>query len=324
MILKKYDQKLILEKKLCLFHGKNEGQKEIILKELKKKFNNNFQIYFEKDIIQNSEFFFNEVYSESFFEKEKLLIIKNTTDKFILNIKEIIKRNIGEILIVCISDILEKKSKLRSLFEKDEDLISLAFYPDNIQTLLSFTNNFFKERNISLSFETINLIVNKANGERNFLVNELEKIELFLKNKKIISNNEINKLINTNEDNDVGELIDNCLAKNKKKIIFLMNENNFNSDDLIMIIRIFLSKAKRLLGLVKNFSRQKNIDKTILEAKPPIFWKEKEIVKKQIKSWSINQVEKLILEINEIEFLVKTNSQNSKHILSDFILNKSS
>ena len=103
-----------------------------------------------------------------------------------------------------------------------------------------------------------------------------------------------------------------------------MNENNFNSDDLIMIIRIFLSKAKRLLGLVKNFSLQKNIDKTILEAKPPIFWKEKEIVKKQIKSWSINQVEKLILEINEIEFLVKTNSQNSKHILSDFILNKSS
>ena len=241
-----------------------------------------------------------------------------------MNIKEIIKRNIGEILIVCISDILEKKSKLRSLFEKDENLISLAFYPDNIQTLLSFTNNFFKERNISLSFETINLIVNKTNGERKFLVNELEKIELFLKNKKIISNNEINKLININEDNDVGELIDNCLAKNKNKIIFLMNENNFNSDDLIMIIRIFLSKAKRLLGLVKNFSRQKNIDKTILEAKPPIFWKEKEIVKKQIKSWSINQVEKLIIEINEIEFLVKTNSQNSKHILSDFILNKSS
>ena len=174
------------------FHGKNEGQKEIILKR-KKKFNNNFQTYFEKDIIQNSETFFNEVYSKSFFEKEKLLIIKNTTDKFILNIKEIIKRNIGEILIVCISDILEKKSKLRSLFEKDENLISLAFYPDNIQTLLSFTNNFFKERNISLSFETINLIVNKTNGERKFLVNELEKLSYFLKIKKLF---QITKLIN--------------------------------------------------------------------------------------------------------------------------------
>ena len=109
MILKKYDQKLILEKKICLFHGKNEGQKELILKELKKKFNSNFQIYFEKDIVQNSEIFFNEVYSGSFFEKEKLLIIKNTTDKFISNINEILKRNIGEILIICISDTLEKK-----------------------------------------------------------------------------------------------------------------------------------------------------------------------------------------------------------------------
>ena len=323
MILKKYDQSTIIEKKICLFHGKNEGQKDIILNQLKEKFNNNFQIFFEKDVIQNSEIFYNEIYSKSFFEKEKLLIIKNVTDKFFVIIQNIIERNIEESLIICLSDVLEKKSKLRTLFENNINLISLAFYPDNIQTLVTLTNNFFKEKNISVSYETINLIVNKSNCERKFLINELDKIENYLKNKKNITSLEINKLTNTNEDNNISELIDNCLAKNKKKIIFLLNENNFNSEDIILIIRIFLSKAKRLLNLTKNFSLQKNIEKTILNARPPIFWKDKEIVKKQIKSWTIEQVEKLITEINEIEFLVKTNSQNSIHILSDFILNKS-
>ena len=323
MILKKYDQSTIIEKKICLFHGKNEGQKDIILNQLKEKFNNNFQIFFEKDVIQNSEIFYNEIYSKSFFEKEKLLIIKNVTDKFFVIIQNIIERNIEESLIICLSDVLEKKSKLRTLFENNINLISLAFYPDNTQTLVTLTNNFFKEKNISVSYETINLIVNKSNCERKFLINELDKIENYLKNKKNITSLEINKLTNTNEDNNISELIDNCLAKNKKKITFLLNENNFNSEDIILIIRIFLSKAKRLLNLTKNFSLQKNIEKTILNARPPIFWKDKEIVKKQIKSWTIEQVEKLITEINEIEFLVKTNSQNSIHILSDFILNKS-
>ena len=94
---------------------------------------------------------------------------------------------------------------------------------------------------------------------------------------------EINKLTNTNENHDIGELVDNCLAKNNKHIKYLMNENNFNSDDSIIIIRTFLFKAKRLLNLLDIFNEQKNIDKTIASARPPIFWKDKDVVKKQIK-----------------------------------------
>ena len=322
MILKRFDQDKIINKQICLFHGNNDGQKELILKNLKKQFSDNVQIYYEKDIINNSDIFYDEVYSKSFFEKEKLLIVKNVTDKFLKNIQYVIDRKIEETIIILISDILEKKSKLRSLFEKDINLISLAFYPDSDQTLISLINNFFKKKNISISFETINLLVNKVKGDRKSLINELEKIEMFLKNKGKITKNEIDKLTNINNSNDIGELIDNCLAKNKKKLLFLMNENNFNSEDLILIIRIFLSKSKRLLNLVKNFALHKDVDRTILESKPPIFWKEKEIIKKQIQLWSVEKVQKLIIEINQVEYLIKTNSHNSIHILSDFVLNK--
>ena len=194
---------------------------------------------------------------------------------------------------------------------------------ENNQTLLGLANKFFKEKKISISYETINILVNKSNGERKLLMNELEKIEMYSKDKTSISSNEINKLANTGENYDISELIDNCLAKNNKHIKYLMNENNFNTEETIIIIRTFLFKAKRLLNLLYIFNEKKNIDQTIANARPPIFWKDKDIVKKQIKSWTLNQVEKLILEISEIELLIKTNAQNSVYILSDFILNKS-
>ena len=146
---------------------------------------------------------------------------------------------------------------------------------------------------------------------------------MYLKNKTNISADEINILANTGENQDIGELVDNCLAKNDKRIKYLMNENNFGSEDSIIIIRTFLLKAKRLLNLINVFTVQKDVDKTIAGAKPPIFWKDKDVVKKQIRSWTLNQIEQLILEINNIEFLIKTNSQNSIYILSDFIFNKS-
>ena len=66
-----------------------------------------------------------------------------------------------------------------------------------------------------------------------------------------------------------------------------------------------------------------NLDKTINSYKPAIFWKEKEIVKKQVKIWTKNDVIKLIDEICEIEILIKKNSTSSLNIIYDFIINKS-
>ena len=83
----------------------------------------------------------------------------------------------------------------------------------------------------------------------------------------------------------MSELIDNCLSKNKKKTINILNENNFSNEDCILIIRIFLNKLKKILKLSNEFKKNKNIDLTISSAKPPIFWKDKEITKQQIFVW---------------------------------------
>ena len=324
MIIKSFELKNNLNYNILLFHGQNDGQKEDLINNLiKPKYKTNTYSYTEKEILNNLENFYNLIFTNSFFEENKLIIIKDASDKIKSEIVNIIEKGINNILIILISNVLEKKSKLRNLFEKEKRLISVPFYLDNNQTLMSLASGFFKEKKISISSETINILVNKSNGERKILMNELEKIEMYSKNKKNISANEINILTNTAENHDIGELVDNCLAKNNRRIRYLMNENNFSSEDSIIIIRTFLFKTKRLLNLIDIFIEKKNIDKTIASARPPIFWKDKDTVKKQLKSWTLNQVKKLILEINEIELLIKANAQNSVHILSDFILNKS-
>ena len=132
------------------------------------------------------------------------------------------------------------------------------------------------------------------------------------------------KLTNLAENYNVSELVDHCLAKNKKRTVNILNENNYSQEDCILIIRTFLIKIKRLLKLCGEFKETRNLESTISSFKPPIFWKEKEIIKQQIRNWSYKDVENLVFQTNEIELLIKKNSNNSINILSDFIIQKSS
>ena len=115
-------------------------------------------------------------------------------------------------------------------------------------------------------------------------------------------------------------MIDSCLAKNKRRTINILNENNYSVEDCILIIRTFLLKSKRLLKLIDKAENNKNIDNIISSFKPPIFWKDKEIIKQQIKSWSSFNIENLLYKINETELLIKKNSISSINILSNFII----
>ena len=325
MILKSFEINKINKKinRLILFYGKNNGLKNEALSALIKN-ESNIQNYEEKEILDNENNFIENILSKSLFEKEKFIVIKRTTDKILKVIETLHLKNLEDITIILNSDNLEKRSKLRSLFEKDKKLVCVPFYPDNDQTLSKLVYNFLNNKKISLSPSNINLIVNKCSGDREALTNELQKIEYFGKNGKKINSETISKLINLNENHSISELIDNCLAKNKKKIINILNENNFSNEDCIMITRSFILKAKRLLELSKTFETNKNIDLTISSAKPPIFWKEKEITKQQIQKWKPETIKNLIYSLSETELQIKKNINNSIKFITDFILLQSS
>ncbi len=321
MIIKNFElKKIAFQNNIYLFHGDNTGFKEEILNEVfKKKFLQNTFVYSEREILANPEKLNNQIQSKSFFENEKLLIINDVSDKIKNEIDDIQEKITSEITLILISGILEKKSKLRNSFEKDKKLVCVAFYPDTNQILNSLAKSFFLNKKVSISQQSLELLVNRANGDRKNLLNELYKIENFILNKKKLNFEDLIKLTNLSENHNISELVDFCLAKNKTKTKYIINENNFSMDDTIVIIRIFLAKAKRLLDLSKASEKEKDLDRVISNFKPPIFWKDKEIIKQQIKNWSVKTAQNLIFEINQVELLIKKNSQNSLNILLDFI-----
>jgi DNA polymerase-3 subunit delta len=325
MIIKSYEfNKINLnQNKLILLYGKNEGLKNETINNLLKT-KQNIVKYEEKEVLEDLNNFIENILSRSLFENEKIIIIKRSTDKIVKVIDEISGKRIDDIKIIFNSDSLEKKSKLRSLFEKDKNYACIAFYPDTEQTLSKLTYDFLKKKNISISPSNINMIVNKCNGDREVLFNELGKIDFFCKRGKKINSVNIAKLTNLIENHSISELIDSCLVKNRKKIISILNESNFSNEDCMMITRSFIVKAKKLFTLSKTFETNKNIDLTISSAKPPIFWKEKEITKQQIQKWKPKNIKNLLYALSETELQIKKNINNSINLITDFILNQSS
>ena len=327
MIVKSYEiNKIDFNKnKIFLFYGENNGLKKETISEI---INSNKEKtvlnYDEREILDNPEILFDNIFSKSLFDKYKTITIKRATDKIFKIIEKINEIEIEDLLIILNSDNLEKKSKLRSLFEKSSKLLCIPCYPDNQQTLARLAYTFFKQKEISISSIMINIIVNKCKSDRENLFNELRKIEFFVKNGKKITEKNISRLINISENHELSEFVDSCLAKDVKKTIRILNENNFNNDDCIAITRIFLNKSKKILNLSKEFKKNKNIDLTISSAKPPIFWKDKELVKEQIYNWSPEKIKKLIYELTEVELLIKKNLNNSIKLITNFALEQTS
>jgi len=322
MIIKSYDIKNYFNKNsIFLFYGENNGLKEEIIDDFFKKnyvgatFN-----YSEKDVLNNLDNFYNQIYSKSFFDNKKLIIITDASDKIKEEIENLLEQKLDDISIILVSNILEKKSKLRALFEKNSNLITIPFYKDNYKTLGDLTRIFFKKKEILTSQETINIIIEKSSGDRKNLNNELEKIGNFLGSNKKLSTETVLKLINLSENYSITELVNNCLAKNKKDTLKIINENNFSPEDCIIITRSMLYSAKRLLKLLEKKNKISNLEQLIATHRPPIFWKDKEIIKNQIKNWKVDSIQNLIFKINETELLLKKNANIALNIILNFLM----
>ena len=307
-----------------LFYGENEGQKEELINNIfLKDFTGEFIKYDENQILENEDIFLETCLNESLFEKEKIILVSRVTAKLFGIIEKISEKKIFNKKIILSSGLLEKRSKIRQFFENEKKLICVPFYQDKELSLINIANHFFKKNNISISSENINLIIDKCSGDRRNLKNEMDKILNYCLNKKTISNDEIIKLINLNHSENYFELIDNCLAKNHKKVCKIINNNSFGKTDSIILIRSFISRLKRLIELKKLADRSGNSEEVINKFRPPIFWKDKEIVKKQINNWTISKIYNLLDDANNLEINFKNNYEFSNNLIFDIFLNTS-
>ena len=322
MIVKSLDLKKNLKgKQNFLLHGINSGLiNQTIDDTLKPNFSKNIYNYEEQEILSNSDQFKESVLNRSFFEEDKLIIINRASDKIKNILEEIIEKQIDNLIIIVKSGILEKKSKLRNFFEKEKNAIAIAYYEDGYRELNLIIQKFFFEKKIKISSQSVNILIERSNGNRINLMNELDKISNYLLNKKKIDYEEICKLTNLSENHKISDLTDHALANNKLKTLNIINENILTSEDYILILKNFLYKIKRLKKLRKNLEKNKNMESVISSYKPPIFWKERDMIKNQLRIISLEKLNELSIKINYLEKMIKENSKISGLLLYDFIL----
>ncbi len=321
MIIKNFEinKKKFDYQNFFLVYGENEGLKNEVIDSLKKKFKGAVENYDENQIINDNEIFYEKLFNQSLFEKEKIITINRCSEKIFNIIENIIEKKISDVKIILNANILEKKSKLRNLFEKNRELVIIPTYKDTSITLVEIAKKFFYNYKISISQETINLLVSRCNGNRGHLKSELDKIKLYMHDKKNINLEEIYKLTNLAENISINELVDISLSKNFQKTAEMLNECNYKSEDGILILRTFLQKAKRLLNIYERKDGDESFDALLNNYSPPIFWKDKPIVKKHLESWTMSKIKDLIFKINKTEIFLKKNHSISLMLVFNFI-----
>ena len=252
------------------------------------------------------------------FANKKIITINNGTDKIIKLIEDINNKHPENTFIIIFSDILEKKSKLRNFFEKNSKTICVPCYLDNDRDLEIITTKELKKDNIFLSRESINLLIEKSNYDRDHLKNEIEKIKSYAIDKKKIEIDEIKSIINFTGEYKSESLINECLSGNIAQYKKIFSEIYTNTINYTYLLRTLSNKIQRLLNMKINQNNFDNIESLINSSKPPIFWKEKPAIKKQLNIWKLNDLKFIINEINKIELQCKKNPQISKIIFFNF------
>ena len=327
MIIKNFEInkkiKNLLSINIYLIYGENIGLKkdvrELIINAKSEK-NEKAEVlsFYENDIVGDDKNFYNAIYSGSLFSKKKIITVNNGTDKIVKYIENLLNKNPENILLIIYSDILQKKSKLRNLFEINKNTICIPCYLDSERDLQNIIIGELKKNNISLSRESINLVIEKSNKDRNYLRNEIEKIKSYSLNKTKIDAEDIKHLINFSGEHKSDVLINECLCGNIFQYKKILSEFYTNTMNQMYLLRILSNKIQRLLNIKNMESDYPNLDGLLGAAKPPIFWKDKEIVKKQLKIWNVNNLKKIVLEINNTELLCKKNPQIAKTIFLNF------
>ncbi len=313
MIFKSYliEKNINIDKKLFLFFGENLG----LISDFKKKIkyqNKESKIinFIQDELIIDTNKLFNEIANISLFEKEKIIFIEQVNDKVFEVIEEIVPR-IENQKIYLFSNVLEKKSKIRNFFEKSNLCAAVACYQDNEITLKKIITEKLKGYE-GLTTQNINLILSNVSLDRIKLNNELEKVATFFED-KIINYEKLQILLNISTNEDFNLLRDQALLGNKVKTNKLLGDTTIENDKIVFYLNIINQRLRRLSEV--NAKKALDIENSINELKPPIFWKDKPNFILQAKKWSLSKIRKVQEKTFNLEVMIKANSLINKEFL---------
>ncbi len=324
MILKSFEVekniKNIFKFKFVLIYGENIGLKETLKKKILSlsKTADLVNLY-QEDIIKNKNIITNEIKNVSLFAKEKLIILNQVNEKVISEIENSLHSE-ENVRLILFGDILDKKSKLRNLFEKESKLGIVPCYNDNDITLRYLVQSELKDFK-NLNSDKINKILSYSNLNRKTILNNLEKIKTFYDNKEL-SDDTLEALLNSDRNEVFENIRDAALAGNKTELNDLFGNFAFSKDDTIQYLNIINFRLIKLLEIHNQNAGNISYEETISKMKPPIFWKDRPMYLKLLKKWHKQRVIEALNYLGKVESKVKSNSTiNSLSMIKNSITN---
>ena len=318
MILKSYtvekNIEILNKYHAALLYGENDGIKDDIKSKLKN-VNKDAEIinFFEEEIIKNKNILYENIINASLFNEKKIVFIQGATDKILNIISYILEKPKKNTKIYIFSDNLDKKSKLRILFEKGESLGIFACYEDNERTLIKYISDKLSGYK-GLSGELINLIITNSNMNRKIIQSEIVKIKDFFSEKKL-DKEQLIEILNIKNNTDFDEIRDCALIGDTKKINFLLSNIELINEDSFFYLHNLNYRIIKLLVIQRVNGNINNYEQTIENLRPPIFWKDKSIYLQQLKKWNLKKLERAAYKIGETEIIMKKNSYLRNDIL---------
>ena len=325
MIIKSYlvqdNFKTIENKKIILIYGENTGLKADLKNYFKKKYKDFEKInLFQDDVIANQDLLINEISNQSLFVSSKIIIINEVTDKILVHIEDIFNLNLENVRIILISNELDKRSKLRSYFEKEKLLVTIPCYADNEISLRKYILVKLKDYK-NLNTDTINLIIDNSRHDRGIINNEIDKIRVLFSD-KILHFETLKELLNSKETEEFEHIRDAALNGEKNKLNKLISTTNFLNENTMYYLASLSLRLTKLLETLNINQNTNNIDAAASMLKPKIFWKDKETFVNQAKKWKIIEIKRILSKLNDLEINIKQNSTiNSGVLVKYFLIN---
>ena len=321
MIIKSFSinyEKLFSDYKINLIYGENFHLKTEILNKLTQIFKKNeFKTKFikEDELLKDIEILDNYLNQDSLFGEKEILVIQEASDKLLdyINFSEIDKK------LILVTNNLTKKSSLRNKAEKEKIISCIACYEDDEKTLQSLLRNGLTKLGIKVPYEAIDQLFNINKLNRNDINSGLEKLELITKDKKLDSET-FSSLFNTTSSFDAFEISNALLSGDKKALNKILSSFYHFSINFNEVLGPLKYKINKLIDIYEYNENETKIAVLVDTYKPPIFWKEKGIIRTQLSKWNKNELDTLLDKINEIEILCKLNYEIAETIFNKFLL----
>jgi len=301
-----------------LFYGENIGIQEDVREKLKKENKDSECInLFQDEIIKNNQTLYSHIDNTSLFSAKKSIFILEASDKILEVIKNIGEKNL-DVKIFIFSNMLDKKSKLRSYFEKEKKMAVIACYQDNERTLSNYILTKLNKQS-GLNQEILNIIISNSHMDRRIIKSETEKISIFFQG-KVIEKNTLLELLNIKNNTNFDKIRDAIFLGDKIKTNTLLAEIQFLQEDNFYYINKINDRTKKLIEIININMNTNDIELAMESLKPKIFWKDKPAYLHQLKKWSLEELLKVLEVVSKTEILMKKNSNINNDVLVKSLL----